>query len=90
VFTSSPLPSDMFELDVAAPTSSCPAKGIVSTVATAAKTTWEKARSESMVSVDSVLSGGNAQLSLGERVGRSNPHGFLRREAQSEDSRRQP
>jgi hypothetical protein len=41
----------MFELDVAAPTSSCPAKGIVSTVATAAKTTWEKARSESSESV---------------------------------------
>ena len=89
MFTSSPLPSDIYYLDVAAVTSSYPAKGIVSTVATV-PTSWVATRSESMVSVDSVLSGGNVQLSLGERVGRSNPHGFLRREARSEDSRRQP
>ena len=36
-----------------------------------------------MVSVDLVHRGSYVQLSLGERVDRSNPHGFSRREAQS-------
>ena len=82
MFTSSPLPSDRYVLDVVASTSSCLAKGIVSTVATV-PTSWVVTRSLSMASVDLVRRGSYVQLSLGERVDRSNPHGFSRREAQS-------